>query len=130
MELKSKRKCGILGCTGAVGQVFIYLLGSNPFFELVAVGASERSKGKKYKDATSWKQTMPMPERAAELSVVACDPGQFKHCDVVFSGLDSSVAGEVGLFVALVWIHVYLILITVNRRDPILRSQHPHLLKR
>ena len=100
MELRLKKKCGVLGCTGAVGQVFISLLDSNPYFELIAVGASERSKGKKLKDATSWKQTSPMPERAGELIVTACDPKEFKACDVVFSGLDSSVAGEVGLFVA------------------------------
>lgn len=43
------RKCGVLGCTGSVGQRFILLLALHPHFELHAVGASERSAGKKYK---------------------------------------------------------------------------------
>lgn len=49
-----KLKCGILGATGAVGQRFITLLQNHPFFEISVLGASERSAGKKYKDAVSW----------------------------------------------------------------------------
>ena len=42
---------GVLGATGSVGQRFILLLADHPFLELHALGASERSAGKKYKDA-------------------------------------------------------------------------------
>ena len=80
-----------------MGQRFSLLLALHPHFELVVVGASERSSGKQYKDAVSWKQTVPMPEAIGELVISDCDPKHFKNCDIVFSGLDSSVAGQVGV---------------------------------
>lgn len=48
-----KKKHGVLGATGSVGQRFILLLALHPYFELHAVGASERSAGKKYKNAVN-----------------------------------------------------------------------------
>jgi len=60
------------------------------------VGASERSAGKKYRQAVRWKQAYPMSNELGELVVRKCDPEEFKDCDLVFSGLDSDVAGEVG----------------------------------
>lgn len=88
---------GVLGATGSVGQRFILLLALHPHFTLHAVGASERSAGKKYKDAVNWKQSLPMSKELGELVVRDCTAEQFKDCDLVFSGLDSSVAGEVGM---------------------------------
>ncbi|KAL5117755.1 aspartate-semialdehyde dehydrogenase [Pleosporales sp. CAS-2024a] len=90
-----KKKCGVLGATGSVGQRFILLLALHPHFELHAVGASERSAGKKYKDAVKWKQAIPFTERMGELVVKKCTPEEFQDCDLVFSGLDSDVAGDV-----------------------------------
>lgn len=91
-----KKKCGVLGCTGSVGQRFILLLSLHPYFELHAVGASSRSAGKKYKDAVRWKQTLALPKDAGELVVKQCNAEEFQECDVVFSGLDSDVAGDIG----------------------------------
>lgn len=88
---------GVLGATGSVGQRFILLLALHPHFELHAVGASERSAGKKYKDAVRWKQAIPFTERIGNLVVKKCTPEEFKNCDLVFSGLDSDVAGDVGM---------------------------------
>ena len=87
----------MLGATGSVGQRFILLLALHPHFELHAVGASERSAGKKYKDAVRWKQALPFTERIGDLVVKKCVPEEFKECDLVFSGLDSDVAGDVGM---------------------------------
>ena len=42
---------GILGATGMVGQQFIALLAQHPWFKVTWLGASERSAGKKYRDA-------------------------------------------------------------------------------
>lgn len=39
-----------------------------------------------------------MSKELGELVVKKCTPGEFKDCDLVFSGLDSDVAGEVGPF--------------------------------
>ncbi|OJJ43469.1 hypothetical protein ASPZODRAFT_146183 [Penicilliopsis zonata CBS 506.65] len=92
-----KKKCGVLGATGSVGQRFILLLADHPFLELQAVGASERSAGKRYKDAVRWKQMTPMSERLSQLVLRDCKAEQFQDCDIVFSGLNSDVAGDVGM---------------------------------
>ncbi|KAF2456948.1 hypothetical protein BDY21DRAFT_386339 [Lineolata rhizophorae] len=89
------RKCGVLGATGSVGQRFILLLALHPHFHLQAVGASERSAGKPYRAAVRWKQALPMGPDVGDMVVRRCAPEEFDDCDVVFSGLDSDVAGEV-----------------------------------
>ncbi|KHN98834.1 aspartate-semialdehyde dehydrogenase [Metarhizium album ARSEF 1941] len=89
------KKCGVLGATGSVGQRFILLLANHPVLRLHAVGASSRSAGKKYKDAVRWKQASPMGSETADMIVRECKAGEFQDCDVVFSGLDSDVAGEI-----------------------------------
>jgi aspartate-semialdehyde dehydrogenase len=85
-----------LGATGSVGQRFVLLLQVHPHLDLQAVGASERSAGKKYKDAVRWKQAFPMSDRIAELTVRNCEASEFSDCDIIFSGLDSDVAGDIG----------------------------------
>jgi len=86
------KKCGVLGCTGSVGQRFILLLAKHPYFTLHAVGASSRSRGKTYKEAVNWKQASPMSPELANLIVKDCKASEFKDCDIVFSGLDADVA--------------------------------------
>lgn len=88
-------KVGILGATGAVGQKFIRLLRDHPWFKIEALGASERSAGKKYKDAANWIEDVNLPSSIAEMNVANCRPEEFKGVDFVFSGLDASVAGEI-----------------------------------
>ncbi|MGH7453406.1 MAG: aspartate-semialdehyde dehydrogenase, partial [bacterium] len=90
---KEKIKVGVLGATGAVGQKFVQLLANHPWFELTEVAASERSVSKTYGEATRWFQNTPLPERVRHLSVKPCRPEL--DCQIVFSGLDASVAGEV-----------------------------------
>ncbi|KAI8917443.1 hypothetical protein BC831DRAFT_484925 [Entophlyctis helioformis] len=88
---------GVLGATGTVGQRFIQLLDNHPLFFVQAVGASERSAGKPYGSTVNWKLDTPIPAAAAALTIEPCDPARFKGCRIVFSGLDSSVAGDVEL---------------------------------
>ena len=57
---------GVLGATGMVGQHFVKFLQNHPQFELTWVGASDRSAGKKYRDATSWRLDGTMPAGVAE----------------------------------------------------------------
>lgn len=83
----------ILGATGSVGQRFIELLANHPFFEIIALAASERSAGKKYKDAVNWLMPTPIPHAIAEMEIQPCTPNL--NCPIVFSALDSSVAGEI-----------------------------------
>jgi aspartate-semialdehyde dehydrogenase len=86
---------GILGATGAVGQKFIRLLQEHPWFRIKALGASERSAGKNYRDAAQWVESIPLPDHIAGTTVRSCTPDEFSDIDFVFSGLDSSVAGEI-----------------------------------
>lgn len=88
---------GILGATGAVGQKFVRLLESHPWFYVAGLGASDRSAGKKYFEAANWIEAVNVPTSIAEMVVTACEPSLFQHCDFVFSGLDSSVATETEL---------------------------------
>jgi aspartate-semialdehyde dehydrogenase len=84
---------GILGATGMVGQQFIALLAKHPWFRVKWVGASQRSEGKDYRDACAWRLPAPLPDRTAALRVDAAVPDRAPQ--LVFSGLDSSVAGEI-----------------------------------
>lgn len=90
-----KKKVGILGATGAVGQKFIRLLQNHPWFSVEALGASAKSAGKPYKQAVHWIEDVEMPESASELTVTECKPELFSEVDFVFSGLDSSAAGDI-----------------------------------
>ncbi|MCJ1322958.1 hypothetical protein MMC15_008308 [Xylographa vitiligo] len=90
-----RRKCGVLGATGSVGQRFILLLAHHPYFTLTIIGASERSAGRRYKEVVKWKQALAMSAKLGDLIVQKCIPSAFKDCDIVFSGLDSDVAGEI-----------------------------------
>jgi len=89
----AKVPVAVLGATGAVGQAFVRLLAEHPWFELAEVAASERSAGRTYAEATRWIGDDPIPARVAGLTVLACDPGNVRS-PIVFSALDSSVAGE------------------------------------
>jgi aspartate-semialdehyde dehydrogenase len=82
----------VLGATGSVGQRFVQLLENHPWFRLHEVVASERSAGKTYGAAADWRLDTLLPEAAA--SLVVKDLGTELESRLLFSGLDSSVAGE------------------------------------
>ena len=84
---------GILGATGMVGQQFIALLANHPWFKVEWLGASQRSEGKAFRDAAAWRLPEPLPDDVARRTVEAATPGSAPK--LVFSGLDSSVAGEI-----------------------------------
>ena len=62
-------KVGIVGATGMVGQRFTLLLEKHPWFEVVALAASARNRGKTYAEACEgrWKMTVPMPEKYKDM---------------------------------------------------------------
>jgi len=93
MNTKEKIKVGILGATGSVGQKFIALLADHPWFEISELAASEKSSGKKYKDVVNWIIPNKLPDDIGEMTIKDCTPNL--DCKIVFSGLDSSVAGEI-----------------------------------
>lgn len=90
-----KFQVGVLGATGAVGQKFLRLLEGHPWFSVGALGASQRSAGRAYKEAAHWIEKTEMPAEIADVQVQECLPECFNEVDFVFSGLDSSVAEEI-----------------------------------
>lgn len=92
-----KAKVAVLGATGSVGQRFIELLENHEYFEVTHLGASDRSAGNFYGDvmASRWKVSSQIPSYAKKMKVVACKPSETPDVDLVFSGLDSDVAGEI-----------------------------------
>ena len=91
-----RRKVGILGATGTVGQRFIQLLSSHPWFEIAWLAASERSAGKRFGDACRWKLDTPLPRHIGDMvlqpNTPAANPGDVPK--VIFAALDADVARE------------------------------------
>ena len=91
--MQQKIEVGVLGATGMVGQHFVKFLRNHPWFDLTWVGASDRSAGKLYRDATSWRLDGAMPEQVANLTVQECKPGNAPK--LMFSAMDAGVATEI-----------------------------------
>ncbi len=83
-------RVGILGATGMVGQRFVQMLEKHPGFEITALAASDRSQGKPYAQACTWRLVGDMP--AFVKSMVVQPPLPPLDCDVVLSSLPSDVA--------------------------------------
>jgi aspartate-semialdehyde dehydrogenase len=90
--MSRKFRVGILGATGVVGQRFIQLLENHPQFEVVALAASDRSQGKTYADACTWRLPGEMPESVKQ--IVVQPPAPPLDCDFVFSSLPGNVATD------------------------------------
>jgi len=91
----TRQPVAVLGATGTVGQRFVQLLESHPWFYVEEVMASDQSAGKTYADAVAgrWKLSTRIPEPVAKLKVKA--PGEKLRSKLLFSSLDASVAGEI-----------------------------------
>ena len=85
-------RVGILGATGTVGQRFIQMLEGHPQFEVTALAASDRSRGKPYREACAWRLPGDMPEAVRALEVRPPEPPL--DCDLVFSSLPGEMARE------------------------------------
>ena len=91
----NKIKVGILGATGAVGQRFVQLLENHPYFEVISLAASEKSANKSYYELMKdkWFVSKEIPEYSKNIIVEECKPKL--DCRLVFSALDSNIAGEI-----------------------------------
>ena len=88
----NKLRVGILGATGMVGQRFIQLLENHPQFEINALAASDRSQGKRYEEACTWRLSGEMP--ASVRSMIVQPPQPPLDCELVFSSLPGDIARE------------------------------------
>jgi aspartate-semialdehyde dehydrogenase len=83
----------VLGATGSVGQRFISLLDHHPWFEVVALAASDRSVGQRYADAARWILDDPMPDYAKDMIVVPATTESVR-AKIVFSALHNEIAKD------------------------------------
>ncbi len=84
---------GILGATGTVGQRFVQLLDGHPWFEIVALVASERSQGQRYLEACRWLMPSDPPDSVINQPIVPMRPDL--PVQIVFSAVPSAIAREV-----------------------------------
>jgi len=88
----------ILGATGMVGQRMIQLLADHPIFDIEYIGASSRSAGKAYHQASPWRLSGWCPKKINSMIVGDCSRANVPdNTKLVFSALDSSVAGDIEL---------------------------------
>src|SRR5580692_2029476 len=89
----SRIPVGVLGATGMVGQEFVSFLRDHPWFDLAWLGASDRSAGKAYRDATAWRLGGETPAYVRDVIVSESKPAGAPK--LVFSAMDASVATEI-----------------------------------
>jgi len=90
--MSQKVSVGILGATGVVGQRFIQMLESHPWFEVAWLAASDRSAGQIYGEAVRWRLKTPIPERVRQMKVSNAAPDGAPK--VIFAALDAGIARE------------------------------------
>ena len=99
--MSDKKKVGIIGATGMVGQHFVLLLQNHPFFEITVLAASKNSAGVKYREAVSgrWKMNEPIPESVADMPVLdAADVGAVaSQVDLIFCAVNMKKADILAL---------------------------------
>src|SRR6476646_11216032 len=93
-------KVALVGATGAVGQEFVIALNKHPWFELTQIASSERSAGKKYRDALRdpstgilrWHNKEQVPEYVQDMILSTVEDLDKKNFDLAFTALESSDA--------------------------------------
>jgi aspartate-semialdehyde dehydrogenase len=95
----SRIRVAVLGATGVAGQQFLASLPKHPWFEVVRLGASERSAGKKYGDAirdaggkVSWFASAPLAPEFAAMPVEDAAEMTADGIDLVFTAVESDAA--------------------------------------
>ncbi len=94
----NKKGVVVLGATGLVGQRIVSMLEKHPWFELVAVAASEKNAGRKYGEAVNWHVETPLGAEAARMTLLeGSAKGIVSGCDAdfVFSCLPGGLAKTV-----------------------------------
>jgi aspartate-semialdehyde dehydrogenase len=84
----------VLAATGSVGQRFIQLLDSHPFFKVVKLTASDRTVGQKYGQACHWILPEVMPDWALNMEIQPTNPA-LTSVPLAFSALPADAALEI-----------------------------------
>ena len=91
--MSAKIPVAILGATGTVGQKFVRLLAEHPWFEIAAIAASASSAGRRYAEATRWREPIAVPAHVGNMIVGEC--ALPLPAPIVFSALEAEVAGPI-----------------------------------
>ncbi len=99
--MKKLRVC-ILGSTGIIGQHFVRLISTHPFFQIEALAASTKSAGKCYEDVVDWTVSKHLPEDVRDVNVCSMDRKLLEETDVdlFFSALPADVSRELESIIA------------------------------
>jgi aspartate-semialdehyde dehydrogenase len=96
-----KKTVAVIGATGVAGQQFLASLSGHPWFEVVALAASERSAGKLYKDAITdaagafrWYCQEPLDPSFAKLLVQDASKLDASKVDLIFTAVESDAAKD------------------------------------
>jgi aspartate-semialdehyde dehydrogenase len=97
-----KKQVAVVGATGIAGQQFIAALDEHPWFNVVALAASERSAGKPYAEALRdpktgsrrWWCSEEPPAEMLRLPVSEASQLDLNGIDIVFSAVESDAARD------------------------------------
>lgn len=87
-------KVAVLGSTGIVGQQFVRMLDSHPYFEIEALCGSQRSRGSVYGKTVKWAVEGEIPEKAKDVTITDFKASEFqkKGISIAFSALPAAIA--------------------------------------
>ncbi len=85
----------VLGATGMVGQVFMWMLENHPWFQVVSITAGKSRRGQSYRESTKWQLPVPFPESYKDLSFSTVDDVLAAPTPIVFSALPAEIAGDI-----------------------------------
>lgn len=98
-NMSNKIPVAIIGATGAVGQRFIQLLANHPTFEIVGLGASDRSEGKRYAEAAHWILDTEIPADVRDTVLIGSNADAMSRLSTkprfVFSALPNDLAKDI-----------------------------------
>ncbi len=91
---EKKIRVGLMGATGAVGQAFMWMLSSHPWFEVTRVMASEKRVGRNYGEDVHWILPMEIPQSVLGYEIKSFDTQAMKDdgIEIVFSALPNHAA--------------------------------------
>ena len=96
-----KKKVAVIGATGVAGQQFLASLPGHPYFEVVALAASERSAGKSYRDALTdpsgafrWYCQERLDPAYAQIQVQDASKLDATQVDLIFTAVESDAAKD------------------------------------
>lgn len=91
-----KIKVAVIGATGAVGQVFMWMLADHPWFELTYITASAARVNQTYGESVHWLLPFEMPHVIRSRTILEFNAEEMKRegVQIVFSALPANVAAE------------------------------------